>query len=241
MSDPEERSPGGSEIYRHHERAGDVELAVGDPERIAAIEAHVTGHVGPVSNVFHEILSDLVHIDVHMIPPQPHRPGWTLFTTGMSDRPMKSPSAETAYAELLITLPPDWLLTDDAFEDERWYWPVRLLKMLARLPHVFDTWLHMDHTVPNGDPAEEYAPGLGFDGCILFPSVTLGQPFMLCEHGDERIAMLAVYPLYPEEMQLKLDHGADALLDRLEQRGITDFVEPGRPNVAKRRKLFGLF
>lgn len=99
----------------------------------------------------------------------------------------------------------------------------------------------MDHTVSNGDPAEEYAPGVGFSGAFLFPSVTLGDSFMVCEHGDERITMLAVYPLYAEEMQLKLDKGADALMSRMERRGITDLLAPGRPNVARRRKLFGLF
>lgn len=37
-------------------------------------------------------------------------------------------------AELLIALPPDWKLDHDSLQKEAWYWPVRLLKALARLP-----------------------------------------------------------------------------------------------------------
>ena len=46
-------------------------------------------------------------------------------------------------------------------------------------------------------------------------------------------------PLFEEEMHLKLRSGTDALLERFGKRGISDIVDPARPNVA--RKRFGLF
>lgn len=52
------------------------------------IEAHIERHVGKISMVFHEVLSDIVHIDIHQIPPTDDRPYWTLVTSGMSDLPM---------------------------------------------------------------------------------------------------------------------------------------------------------
>jgi hypothetical protein len=55
-------------------------------------------------------------------------------------------------------LPPDWRISEEAFQDESWYWPVRQLKMLARLPHKYRTWLWLGHTVPNDDPPEPFAP-----------------------------------------------------------------------------------
>lgn len=56
------------------------------------------------------------------------------------------------YAELVISLPPFWPLDEQSWRDERHYWPVRLLKTLGRLPHEYDTWLGVGHTIPNGDP-----------------------------------------------------------------------------------------
>jgi hypothetical protein len=245
--DPKEVTTGGSTVYRHEPRAEGFSLAHGDEERMAAIEAHVTGFVGPVDWVFHEIVSDLVHIDVHVVAPTPDRPAWTLFTSGMSDLPMSSPEGAPQRLELMLALPPDWKLSQEDFKDERWYWPVRLLKMLARLPHQYQTWLFMDHTIPNGDPAVEYAPGARFDGAIVLPAMSLPPDFSSFEACGEKHYVMAVYPLYGDEMRLKLDHGAELLMDLLEKAGVTEILEPGRPSVAatytppKKKRFFGLF
>ena len=37
-------------------------------------------------------------------------------------------------------------------KDEKWYWPIRLLKSLARLPINCDSWLGHGHTVENREP-----------------------------------------------------------------------------------------
>ena len=78
-------------------------------------------------------LSDLVHIDIHMVEPTPEKNYYTLVTSGMSDRPMNAPAecGELRYAEIAISLPPDWPLTQEAFADENNYWPLRWLKILA--------------------------------------------------------------------------------------------------------------
>jgi len=46
----------------------------------------------------------------------------------------------------------------------------------------------------------------------------------------------SVVPVYKEEMELKLEKGADALFERFDEAGITDVVDPDRPNVAATRK-----
>ena len=144
------------------------------------------------------------------------------------------------YMELMVTLPADWPISQDAFEDERNYWPVRLLKGMARLPHEYDTWLGFGHTIPNGHPSEPYAPGVGFDGAIVLTPVTTPEDFATLELDDGKtISFMSLVPLYPEEMDLKLRKGAEALLDRFDAKKIQDVIEPGRTNVAKKR--FGLF
>jgi len=233
-------SPGGSPILRHAQEKP-FAPARGE-DSIEQISAHIERHLGPISNVLHEIISDTVHLDVHVVPATADTPYLRLVTSGMSDLPMTLPEGVEAprFMELMVTLPPDWPLTQADFEDERNYWPVRLLKGLARLPHKYDTWLGYGHTVPNGDPAEPYAPGVGFDGTIVLAPVTTPDAFEeLVIDADKTIAFMTLVPLYPEEMALKLKKGAKALLDRFDAKGIQDVIKPGRPNVA--RKRFGLF
>ncbi|WP_313206361.1 suppressor of fused domain protein [Stenotrophomonas sp.] len=238
--DTDDVSPGGSPILVHS-REKDFTPAQGE-SHIEAISAHIERHLGPISGVFHEIISDLVHIDVHVVPANEQFPYLRLVTSGMSDLPMTLPEGApgSAYMELMVALPADWPISDDAFEDERNYWPVRLLKTLARLPHEYDTWLGFGHTIPNGHPAEPYAPGVGFDGAIVLPPVTAPEDFGTLQLDDARtIEFMSIVPLYPEEMDLKLKKDAEALLDRFDAKNIQDVIVPGRVNVA--RKRFGFF
>jgi hypothetical protein len=233
-------SPGGSPILVHS-REKDFTPAQGE-SHIEVISAHIERHLGPISCVFHEIISDVVHIDVHVVPANDQFPYLRLVTSGMSDLPMTLPEGApgSAYMELMVTLPADWPISDDAFEDERNYWPVWLLKTLARLPHEYDTWLGFGHTIPNGHPAEPYASGVGFDGAIVLPPVTAPEGFGTLQLDDgRRITFMTIVPLYPEEMDLKLKKDAEALLDRFDAKNIQDVIVPGRVNVA--RKRFGFF
>lgn len=136
----------------------------------------------------------------------------------------------------MITLPGDWRLDQESFKDEVWYWPVRLLKGLARLPHKYDTWLGFGHTVPNGDPAEPYAANTKLCGALIVPSITVPDEFhQLRIHEHKEITFFAVVPLYAEEMTLKLREGSEKLLDKFTQMDINDIVDPSRRNVAKKR------
>lgn len=110
--------------------------AAGRGSLLEQISAHIERHLGPIEMVFHEIVSDTVHIDVHWVKPTRDFPFARLVTSGMSDLPMSVPedSGAPAHLELMITLPGQWRFDEDALDDERWYWPVGLLKALARFP-----------------------------------------------------------------------------------------------------------
>jgi hypothetical protein len=230
----------GQPIYRH-DAPSEWQAPKGE-ECLEQISNHIERHLGKVATVFHEIISDTVHIDVHFVKPTSEYPFIRLVTSGMSDLPMTIPEgADVArFTELMITLPPDWKLEQAAFDDEAWYWPVRLVKFLARMPHKYQTWLGWGHTVPNGDPAQPYAASTKLSGAIVLPSVTVPDDFhTLRIDANKEITFYAVVPLYDEEMQLKLRNGTDALLDKLSAKKITDIVAIDRPNAAKKR--FGLF
>jgi hypothetical protein len=240
---PAEFSESGSPVYRHKSREKPFEHVFGNAEHIKAIGLHLDKHLGPPGLVFHELVSDLVHIDIHTVPSRPDRNFQTLITSGMSERAMKTPAGaeEWAYAELMICLPPEWRMCQEDFKDENNYWPIRLLKMLARFPHEYDTWLGVFHTVPYGNPGEPMASKNRFTGAILAPPVLAPEEFWRFQvHPELTINFLAVIPLYAEEMEFKLKHGAEALFERFDAANVTELVDINRKNVVK-KKFLGLF
>ena len=232
---PDELDPNVT-IYQHEARQTGFEPATGDTDAIEAISAHIEAHFGPVDTVYHEILSDLVHIDVHHVAPRPGRLYHTLITSGMSDRPMTVPpgAANSQYAEVLIYLPYTWTLSEAAFRDEANYWPVRLLKTLARFPHEYDTWLGWGHTLPHGNPMEPYAPNTKLCCALLAPPLLAGEEFFTLDVSPTKtIFFYSVLPLYAEEMNFKLKHGMEAMMEKLVKNSVTEILDPQRKNTCK--------
>ena len=227
-------------VIRHGAPVGEPQFAVGDGDSIEELSDHIEQHVGPISMVFHELISPYVHVDVHHVAPTSERPWHVLVTTGMSTMPMTTPEGvpdDCRHAELVVSLPADWEISESAFKDEQNYWPVRLMKFLARVPHEYNTWLGLGHSIPNGDPAGPYAPDTALSGVVLLPSVTLPMEFHRFERSDGTVVRFwSLYPLYAEEMNLKLRKGAEAVLDHFEKAGITDVIDRNRPNVAAKKK-----
>src|SRR5258708_5963436 len=92
-----------------------------------AIVAHVTRHFAPPAFVIHEVVSDIVHVDVHVVAPGPRHDYWFLFTTGVSGLPMTKPrdAPGSRFCELSMLLPPSWIFDRATWEqDERWFWPI---------------------------------------------------------------------------------------------------------------------
>jgi hypothetical protein len=240
--EPHETTPSGAPIYRHEARTKGFEPAIGDEETIKAVGDHIERYIGPVDNVFHEIMSDLVHIDVHVVNPTPERNWYTLVTSGMSDRAMTVPEGaeEFTHAELILCLPPDWPMDKESWEDARNFWPIYWLKALARMPHEYETWLGWGHTVPNGDPAEPYAEDTKLCCMLVMLPVLAEEGFQQMKMpGGKVVNFYALFPLYKEEVDFKLKHGAEGLVVRFEKAGVTEVLNVGRGNTCKKR--FGLF
>lgn len=239
MRDDEEENAHGP-IYRHSAPVDAPELAYGDEELIEQLSNHIEAHIGPIKMVYHELISPYVHVDVHHVEPTPERPWHVLVTTGMSEKPMTTPAGvpdDCRHAELLVSLPAEWKISEEAFKDERNYWPLHLLKQLARLPHQYDTWLGFGHSIPNGDPAEPYAPDTRLNGALVIPPLTLPEEFHQFQRPDGTVVCFwSLLPVYAEEMDLKLRKGTEVLLEHIERAGITDIIDKARPNVAPRKK-----
>ena len=201
-------------------------------DEMSAIEQHIKNTFGEFENVLHELDSPDIHVDICVVPPSERRNYYTLVTMGMGAHRMNVPEELAEYklerAELAIALPPDWKLDKDSMQEERWYWPVGLLKVLARLPISNDTWLGFGHTMEKQSP---FAEDTELCAAILtgpqdMDLDTCGEVCIL--PGGEEVNFYQVLPLYREEMEYKLEHDADALLERLA--AVSFVVCPDRPS-----------
>ncbi len=177
------------------------------------VQAYIENTYGMFESVFHEVVSPDIHVDICVIPPVPERNYYTLVTLGMGAHRMNIPGElagmQLERAELAISLPSDWKIDS---EDERWYWPIRWLKILARLPIEEDSWLGWGHTVSN--PGQlPFAENTGFAGMILLNLDQSGHEKRVCRlpNGDE-VNFYDMVPLYREEVDYKCANGADELL-----------------------------
>jgi hypothetical protein len=212
----------------------------GDPDLIADVSAHVERTIGPIHVVWHETASEHVHVDVHHVLPTSAHPFHVLITSGMSERPMIAPpqiGEHLRRAELLLLLPPDWPLDEEAVRGERYSWPMRWLRTLAAYPHQSRTWLGYGHTVPNGDPARPFAVGTKLAGMLLLQPLSLGEEVRRLERASgDVVNFFLLFPLYAEELDLKVAKGLDTLLERFAAARVTDIIDAHRPNVAAKRR-----
>ena len=206
-------------------------------EEMEAIEEHIQQYFGKFENVFHELASPDIHVDICMVPPSAGRDYYTLVTMGMGAHRMNVPEELAEYnlerAELAIALPKNWKMKHEDLKDERWYWPIRLLKVLARLPIASDTWLGFGHTMDNEQP---FAENTKLCAAILTgPQDTEDGSEVCALPGGEEVNFYQVIPLYRDELEYKLAHDADTLLDKMS--GICFVVEPDRQDAITRGTL----
>ena len=220
---PEDEESGVPEVYTE--------------EEMEAVEGHIQQYFGEFENVFHELSSPDIHVDICVVPPSKERYYYTLVTMGMGAHRMNVPEELAEYklerAELAIALPGNWKLKREDLKNERWYWPIRLLKTLARLPIASDTWLGFGHTMDN---EEDFAKGTKLCAAILTgPQDTEdGSEVCILPSGEE-VNFYQVIPLYREELEYKMAHDADALLDKMD--GISFVTYNTRPNAMTMGKL----
>jgi hypothetical protein len=170
-----------------------------------------------------------------------------------------------ARAELVINLPSPWpglgLVREgelsDELADERHYWPIRLLKELARRPHDGGGWLGMGHAVnkadlDNADPdnahldnahldeADPAAPdpagalfaGTPFSGVVLGPLLSLPPGLGRLDTPTGPVRYYAAFPATPGELALATGPaGPRQLFESFHADGVTDVVDVNRSSV----------
>ncbi len=205
---------------------------LGDAAAAAAILAHVRKHIGPVDSVFHEFDADGVGIDIHHVPPTKKRKAHTLVTTGMSDRPLPKGSG-AGFGELVMRLPPDWPMSDDALDADSAAWPIVLLRELGRLPHANGVGYDFGLCIDGDGLPFDLAAATGFAGVLLAPPVTAPDAFWCLDAGDGKIVdFFGVVMLYPDEVAVARSEGVVALAHGLDTLKVNELVKPGRKSAA---------
>lgn len=205
---------------------GEKPLELYTDEQREIVEAHIEKYFGEIRNVFSEKVSEYIKLNINVIPPNRKNPYYTLVTSGMGGHIMNVPEElkdrKLERAELVLCLPPDWNLDSEELE---YYWPLKLLSLLSRLPIEEDAWLGWGHTV---DCGTDFADNTEFCSAMTIYSM-FGKESVECElSDDEKVWFYQILPLYREELDFKHKHGASALLGKFtdEQLTVADIERP---------------
>lgn len=192
--------------------------------------------------VFHELVSDHMHIDVFCWAPTHHRDVWTLATVGMAAHKMHTSPGHEYYqhAELVLTLPGEWPSLDKVqamprSKAHRYFWPVRAMKELARLPYLQNTWVGIGHTTQAGGGRRDTLRGSTFSGMLIAPIHSMPAQAMTLEVNGMDVHCHGLYPLYAEELGFVLDQPfrgkAHELYHRFISAGLHEGVFPDRQRL----------
>lgn len=206
-------------------------------KEIDKISEYIAQQYGEFEMVGHEVVSSDIHCDIVIVPPTPKQPYYKLVTMGAGAYKMNVPkelkSNVNDRAEYVVFLPKDWNLESDKEED---YWPIRMLKTVARLPIWSDDWLGYRHTVNLTEDRSPVAGNTEFNSCTLVPSVgkdgQLVKPLKLGFFG-KKVSFFQIYPLYQEELEFKMNHSFDELMDRIDDDDLFPLINIRRKNYGK--------
>jgi hypothetical protein len=145
--------------------------------------------------------------------------------------------------ELLVALPgPPEAHKGPQGED---HYLIRELKAHARFPHLSGAWVYWGHTIMSSPSFEPIGPDTDMcahilHGPVATPIVPLREALECRLSNGEIVRFLTLIPIYREELEFKLEHGGEVLLDRLHQAGVTEVYDPDRPPPSASRRRGGV-
>ena len=215
-----------------------------DDDILGHVKVHIDRHFGVYTQVLTDDSDPEYPLEIAVIPPRLEHDYYTLVTLGLSRHRMGFPEErrdeKLERAELLINLPRDWKLPKADCREERWNWPIRMMLATARFamddPEV---GLESRTTLSEGEEGVPLAEGTDLRGEILLCPGVFGEDSFFCRlpDGDE-VNFYQVIPLYREELQYKLEHGSDALLDLCPDESL-EVIDPHRLNIVTDREQLG--
>lgn len=193
-------------------------------ERIEIIK-FIEENFGRIEKIYQDVGYDDLYLDVAQINPTKEKPYYTLITLGMGEHKMYNQNNEnfSSFAELMISLPPDWNL-----DDENYTWTIDELMHLAYIPFTFYfsyEWGHLENNFES------------FSSNTKLSAVTLLYPEMKKENSgllkleNRNLQFYQIVPLYDEEYTFALKNGMKNLLLLDVEKKISFIIDMNREKV----------
>lgn len=201
-------------------------------EELEILENFIKDNYGDFDLVLHEKVSSGIHLDIAIVPPTEKHNYYKLVTMGMGSYLMNVPESLKSYnlerAELVLFLPSTWDINSAKEED---YWPIRYLKVLARLPIENHSWLGFGHTVSANNENTTYASNTNFCSIMLLTALNnQNSKLNLNLKNRGKINFYQLYPLYKEELEYKMNHDSIALLNLINDKDLSPVLNIKRKN-----------
>lgn len=215
----------------------DEQLYLYSEKELDEYEKFIMDNFGEYDEVFHEIVSPDIHLDIIIIPPTKENNYYKLITMGMGAYKMNVPNELKEYelerAELVLYLPPTWNVKSNKEED---YWPIRYLKILARLPLNCNTWLGLGHTVSSNENNDPFAQNTNFCSILLLNGTNKNYETLdLRLKNGKKINFYQLFPLYLNELNYKQENSFQMLLDLFDDDDIVPVINIERKNYCQNK------
>ena len=201
---------------------------------VEVLEEYIEKTYGKFDEVFHELKSPDIHLDIYVVKPTDQNPYYQLITVGVGAYQMQVPDEFKGLGmdrvELVTFLPPDWNVKSPAEVD---YWPIRMMKQVGRISIAHNTWIGEGHSFSSED-GMPYAENTKLNSCFLiYAGAYTGEKHSILLPTGKKVVFLQIIPLYPEELKFKMENGTYALAQCLDEQGINLIIDPKRKNVCK--------
>ena len=192
-------------------------------ERIEIIK-FIEENFGKVEEIY-EVGYGNFSLDVAQINPTKEKPYYTIITLGMGEHKMYNQNNEnfSSFAELMISLPPDWSL-----DDKNYTWAIDELMHLAYIPFTYFFAYEWGHLENNFDP---------FSFNTKLSALTILYPEMKKENSgllkleNRNLQFYQIVPLYDEEYTFALKNGMKNLLLLDVEKKISFVIDMNREKV----------
>lgn len=155
-------------------------------------------------------------IDINIMYPSDDEEFYVIYTSGMSNEDMLLPDGmekeypEFKRAELFMLLPKNWDMDNmvSPIPKHETYWPMQLLRMVARYHYEFFTWIGPGYTIEY----ESFANNTKLSAAMV---LSLGDDISIMKTKcNQLISLYLVLPIYKEEVMYKMQYGYDAFIDK---------------------------
>lgn len=180
---------------------------------------YICMNFGQIDEVYTINGFDDIELEMAVINPTEERDFYTVVTVGFGAHTMNVPddvegNEQLRRCELVITLPKDWMI--DSMNRES-YWPMGYMQDIVRMVINENSWIGPMHTVDFGEEVPD--SNMRFSGVLIIPPNLLYSKIFIeddfINQDLQDVNMYYVYPLYREELDLKVRLGGYALYERI--------------------------